>query len=815
MIIAVIPRWLQSQETKKIVAAERTANPPKIDGILNDDAWIKALPAKDFVQFVPYNGKAASFNSKVKFVYDDAALYVGAMLYDPNPDSILTELSQRDEINMSDYFGVYIDCFHDNLTAFGFFVTSAGVQVDMKFTQGGGEESSWDAVWQSGVNICDSGWVAEYKIPYSALRFPKTGEKIWGLQIFRNIMRYRENTTWNFIDRGVDGINNQAGELYGIEKINPPIRLSFVPYLAGYLEKSPESNNWGYSLNYGLDLKYGISDSYTLDMTLIPDFGQVQSDDKVYNLTPFEIYYDEKRPFFTEGTELFNKGGVFYTRRLGSSPSGYDSADENRVANEIVTKNPTETPLINATKISGKNSKNLAVGVFNGMTANTWATVQATGSGENRKILTEPFTNYNMVILDQGLKNNSFVSLFNTNVYKPYDHYSADVAGSEIRFADKSNKYVFYGLGSTSQKYKIRQVPEFGYRYILVAGKISGNFICVGNHDFISGSFDPNDMGYLERNNYISDELIIGYNIYKPVWKILDWFNQLEITYDQLNVPRKYSGWQINYETHATWKNHLTTWFDFAVFPATTHDYFEPRVKERYFRRPPYFHFNTGFSPDYRHRFVVDTDFGMKYCNAFDQFNYWIKTEPRFRVNNKLMLVLELMGDVDYRNAGYVLNYGGIYNDSVIIFGSRNILTFENTLEANYRFSNKSSIDFRLRHYLITLNYNDYYDLSMDGKLVNSLYSINKNLAVNIFNIDLVYTWNFAPGSEINVVWKNFIETENEALESSAINEKIEDSYFKNLERTLGSAATNSFSVKVLYYLDYQYLKRKKGKMPR
>lgn len=809
--------WTQSsaaQTEKKKVSAYRVAVSPQINGKLDDECWARAKPASDFIQVIPYNGKPATYNSFVRFVYDDFALYVGAELYDPHPDSILTELSQRDNINIADYFGVYIDCFHDNLTAFGFFVTSAGVQVDMKLTQGGGEDSGWDAVWQSEVVITDSGWIAEMKIPYSALRFPETGGQCWGLQIFRNIMRYRENTSWNFIDRSVDGINNQAGELYGIENIHPPLRLSFVPYVAGYLEKSPESKDWRYSLNYGLDLKYGISNSYTLDMTLIPDFGQVQSDDKVYNLTPFEIYYDERRPFFTEGTELFDKGNVFYSRRLGSEPSGYSSLNENLATNEIVKKNPAETPLINATKISGKNSKNLALGIFNGMTANTWAEISDTLNGSKRKIITEPFTNYNMFVLDKALKNTSFVSFFNTNVYQPRNRKSANVSGGEIRLVDKTNNYVFYSLGSMSQKYSTGSDPDFGYRYILVAGKISGNFIYVGNHDFATDRFDPNDMGYLERNNFIRDQLIVGYNIYKPVWKILDWFNEVEITYEQLTVPRKYSGWEISYETHANWKNHLTTWFDCAVFPATVHDYFEPRVRERYYRRPAYFYINTGFSPDYRHRFVVDTDVGIKYSGTYHQFNYWLSLEPRFRVNDKLMLILEMSGDADYDNIGYVENFGGSDSDSAIVFGSRDIFTFENTLEADYRFSNKSSVDFRLRHYLIALNYNRYYDLSDDGRLLFTPYDENQNLAVNIFNIDLVYTWNFAPGSEINIVWKNFIETKENALATDPVSEKIDDGYFNNLSRTLNSTATNSFSVKVLYYLDYQYLKRKKEKVP-
>jgi len=801
---------LTAQLAKKKVIAERVNDAPKIDALLGDSAWKNAPAATDFYQFIPYNGKPATYKSEVKFVYDNMAIYVGAMLYDPRPDSIYTELSQRDEISMVDYFGVYFDCFNDNLAAFGFFVTASGVQVDMKSGQSFGEDGSWDAVWQSEIKICDSGWIAEFKIPWSALRFPKTEKQVWGLQIFRNIMRYRENTTWNFINREVDGINNQAGELHGIENIDPPLRLSFVPYIAGYLEKSPEIKSWGYSYNYGLDLKFGINESYTLDMTLIPDFGQVQSDDKVYNLTPFEIYYDEKRPFFMEGTELFNKGNIFYSRRLGSKPSGHDAVADDIASTEIINKNPLEANLINATKISGKNKKNLALGIFNGMTANTYADVSDTVTGISRRILTEPFTNFNMFVLDQALKNNSFVSLFNTNVYKPSNEYSANVTGAEIRLADKSNKYFIYGEGIVSQKYKVQVHPGFGYKYMLIAGKMSGNFTSYGSHDLISDKYDQNDMGYLERNNYIADHLTLGYNIYEPVWKILDWFNELSLSYEQQYFPRKYVGLYIKYETHSTFKNHLTAWFDGMISPLPTNDYFEPRVKGWYFERPPHFYFNTGFSPDYRHRFVVDTDFGIKYSKGFDQFNYWLSLEPRFRVNDKLMFVLEFAGDNDKNNFGHVKHYGGSNNDSSIIFGSRDIITIENSLQANYRFTNKSSLDFRLRHYWITIKYNEFFVLQENGGLLHSSYSENENLGVNIFNIDLVYSWNFAPGSEINVVWKNFIETSDESVIAGTLAKEIAGDYFTNFGATVHSPATNSFSLKVIYYLDYQYLKRKK-----
>lgn len=812
-LASIYPTVLKSQDPiKKQVEAVRISFPPKIDAVLDDSAWINVPIATDFLQFSPENGKPASFNSEVKFVYDDRALYVGAILYDSLPDEIPRELSRRDDINIADHFGVYIDCFNDYLTAFGFIVTSSGVQMDLKSTENHGEDENWDAVWQSEVKIIDTGWVVEFKIPYSAIRFPKTDSQVWGLQIFRNMMRYRENTSWNLINREIDGLNNQAGELLGINNINPPLRLSFVPYVAGYIEKSPETPTWGYSYNYGLDVKLGLNESYTLDMTLIPDFGQVQSDDEIYNLSPFEVYYDERRPFFMEGTELFSKGDVFYSRRLGSTPTNYDSVEDSLGVNEEILENPQETQLINATKISGKSRKNLALGIFNGMTSNTWATLKDTVSGATRKVSTQPFTNYNMFVLDQALRNNSYVSFYNTNTYTPDSKYSANVTGSEIKLTNRTNKYAIFGRGIVSQKYDVLYKPEFGYTYGVSVGKISGNFTFELDHEVISDTYDPNDMGFLRHNNYISDEIEFSYNIYKPVGIILEWFNDLSFSYEQLFEPRTFTEFNINGSSYARFNNHLSTWFRFESVPVNSYDYFEPRVDGWYYTRPSSFKANLGLSPDYRKKFVVDLRGGIWTSHTYDQFSYWFNIEPRFRVNDKLMLIYEFEYDDSRNNIGYVDDSLTNNDEEIIIFGKRDIRTFVNTFDADYKFTNKSSLTFRLRHYWQTGFYSDYYNLQADGSIEENNYSINNDYGVNYFNIDMVYTWNFAPGSEINIVWKNAIYTFDEAEYNDNQFINIEDKYIDNFNYMINSPATNSFSIKVLYYLDYQYFKRKNTK---
>jgi len=302
---------------KKSMEAYRLMLPITVDGVLDEPIYQQVPPAKDFVQLQPYNGKPSFQPTETWLFYDQTAIYVGAMLYDSSPDSIFNYLTERDDTGTSDYFGVYIDPYNQGQLAYGFFVTPAGVQIDIKAiknSDGDNESSDWNAVWDSKTRITDKGWIVEMRIPYSALRFSNKAGDAWGLNFFRNIRRYNSNNSWNFIDRNGSGFIYQEGALTGIKDIKPPVRLSLSPYLSTYFNTGKNDDPFLYK--GGLDLKYGLNESFTLDMMLIPDFGQVQSDDRQLNLTPYELYYNEKRQFFTEGMELFNRAWIFYSRRI-------------------------------------------------------------------------------------------------------------------------------------------------------------------------------------------------------------------------------------------------------------------------------------------------------------------------------------------------------------------------------------------------------------------------------------------------------------------------------------------------------------------
>jgi hypothetical protein len=794
--VLIAPLSHSQPALKKELKAMRISGKPKIDGILSEECWKAADIATDFIQYEPYNGAAPTFQTRVVIAYDDNSVYIGAVMYDSEPGEIMRELGSRDsdELN-ADLFLVSFSPYNDGLNSLDFFLYASGVQTDVKnFSTG--EDISWDAVWKSEVRITEEGWTAEIEIPYSALRFPAIDQQVWGLNFAREIRRIKEVSTWNFMDKKIDGIINQAGVLTGIEKIKPPLRLSFEPYISSSVLKEPSASKWDYKFSGGMDLKYGISESFTLDMTLIPDFSQVPSDDQVVNLGPFETYYSEKRQFFTEGVELFSKGDIFYSRRIGSQPMGYDSI-EAIYAPEDIIDNPEQTNLLNATKLSGRTSKGTGVGIFNAMTAPSYATVRDS-SGDTPEIQTQPFTNYSMVVVDQSLPNKSYISLYNTNVYRGTGIYTANVTGTQLEFRDRKNIFSASGLLNVSQKYYPGKPAELGYTYEVTLFKISGNARYALFREVLSDTYDPNDLGYLQMNNEVENGAFFSYDIFDPFWKILDMHNEISLEYHQLFDPREFTSLDISIENRTQFRNRLTVGLEADLSPLERKDYFEPRNDGWYVKYPATYSINAFYSPDYNKTFLVDVMPGISWASAYDQLGFSLRLGPRYKVNEHLFIVLTALYSRNYNNIGYVTDsLAG--DDLKIIFGKRDLENITATLSINYTINPKFSFSGRVRHYYFKADYDRYYELQQDGSLSPAEYGGYEDFIYNSFNIDTYFTWLFAPGSEMILAWKNAIYT-NGSLPS--------EGYFGELFNTLEAPASNLISLKVIYYLDYQYFRK-------
>lgn len=795
---------------KKVFEAIRTPVPPKIDGYIDDEAWSLAPVAKDFVQYSPFSGRPASHPTEVRLLYDNEAIYIAAVMFDPNPDSIFVHLGQRDSDNNinADQFHIELSTFNDGINGETFKVSASGVQSDSKArssagTMGWGRaDMSWDAVWESKVRVTEDGWVAEIKIPFSALRFPKLEEQTWGINFWREIRRYREQSSWSYVNREIGTNFNHLGELRGLSNLIPPLRLSFTPYLSGYIEKY-NGEKAGSSYNGGVDIKYGINESFTLDATLIPDFGQVQSDDEILNLTPYEVKYNERRPFFMEGTELFSRGDIFYSRRIGSRPKNYSQAPLQVEEGEHLSSNPQESSLINASKFSGRTKHGLGIGIFNAMTRNTYAKIEDVSTGEERRFLTEPFTNFNMLVLDQSLKNNSFVSLANSNVWrnaaKDATYYTANVTATDFKLQNGNRIYSVSGKGALSQKYFDNDPVALGHTYELSGGKTGGALRVEYTLSAISETYDPNDMGYLRRNNEFRNAVSVAYNTHKPFWKVYTTRNSLSFSYNQLYAPRVFTGSSIDFNSMTILSNYWSVNLNAGYKPGGEDDYYEPRIAGRYYHRPPEisgsFQFDTDKSKFY---YVKLRTSGGRSWSDFNQREFSVSLEQEVRLSTRASAGIDFNYSGNSNDIGYT-SYNNISGD--IIFGKRDNTTFTTTLQSEYIFTADSYITFRLRHYWSRADYDgSFFTLLGDGRLSPTTYDGNPDLNYNAFNIDMGYTWRFAPGSELTLVWKNAIYSGTSAIFYD---------YIENVRNMFESPVLNSLSLKLLYYLDYQSLKKR------
>ncbi|WP_321515835.1 DUF5916 domain-containing protein [Marinifilum fragile] len=798
IVILVLPSF--ALQPKKEIMAIRVSQKPLIDGILDDSVWKGVPVAKNFRQMEPDNGAASNYKTEVRFIYTNNAIIVGAKMYDPEPEKILKTLSKRDEINNADFVSLVVDPFNSGLDAFEFIVTASGVQWDAKVVKSR-EDTSWDAVWNSATSIHEDGWSAEIEIPYAALRFPSKEVQEWGVNFLRNIQRDREKTSWNFIDKEEDGWINQSGILRGVKDVEPPVRLSFSPYFSAYYDKLSDESKGETNFRGGMDLKYGINESYTLDMMLIPDFGQVQSDDEVLNLSPFETKFSEKRQFFTEATELFNRGGIFYSRRIGGKPKyAYDVYD-NLGENEIVTDNPAKAKIINATKVSGRNAKGLGIGVLNAMNRNTYATVQDTLTGESRKEKIQPFTNYNMLVVDKSMKNESYVSLFNTNVYIPETDYIANVTGTEFDFRNGERSHDVKGKVITTQRYQDEAKDQIGYMHEVQVGKIQGKFTWNYFHRLMTDKYNPNDMGFLNRNNQINNNLNLFYDNFEPKGSVIQRHARFQIHHEARYEPRRYASISLYYNARLKFQNHFAMGFYGNTRPMHRYDYEEPRVSGMKLRKGSSTSAGFWISTDYRKALALDIDanYGVR-MSTDDLKTFRLKVSPRYRVNDKLLMVYETAWSRNLDELGYASSETDINDFTTVYIGNRNTARLENKFSANYIFNNNTSLSFRMRHYWAKAEYKDFYTLMDNGRVADSDYNENHDVNFNTFNVDMVYNWRFAPGSELALVWKSSIRD---------AQDEIRHGFVDNLKDTFDATQLNSFSVKLLYYIDYMSLKRK------
>ncbi len=585
----------QIYKTKKI-----NSTPPVIDGIIDDEIWNSVEWSGDFIQREPYEGEQPTQKTLFKILYDDDNLYVAIRADDTEPEKIEKRLTRRDQFE-GDWVAIGIDSYYDKLTAFSFAVNAAGVKNDLIVTNEDMMDDTWDPVWYVKTTIDSEGWNAEMKIPYTQLRFADKKEHVWGLQVMRQLFRKEEFSAWKHVPVESSRWVGMFGELHGINNIKPKKEVEIIPYVMGNVERFEEEEGnpfasgkkFGYSA--GVDGKIAVTNDLTLNFTINPDFGQVEADPSEVNLTAFETFFPERRPFFIEGNNIYDysltDGGgpmsqdnLFYSRRIGRSPHHDPDLEDNEYADQ-----PEFTTILGAFKLSGKTRNGWSIGVLESVTQEEYATIYF--EGERRKEVVEPMTNFFNTRLQKDFnKGNTTVGGMVTATNRKIDDesidflpYSAYTGGLDFTnyWKDKayylSLKTVFSHLNGNTKS--ITELQESSRRYYQrpdathlnldttrttltgTGGTISGGKIGEGHWRYggyvtwRSPGLELNDMGYMRQADIIQQSAWGGYRIWEP----FSIFRSFNISFDQwsgwdFSGTQLYLGGNINF--HTQFKNY-------------------------------------------------------------------------------------------------------------------------------------------------------------------------------------------------------------------------------------------------------------------
>ncbi len=556
--------FISAQKIEKRNYSAKTAKDLNItiNGVFDEPEWQAANWENDFIQHEPIEGDPPFQQTEFAILYDANNLYVAIRAYDTSPDSISMRMTRRDEID-GDLVGIFIDSYYDKRTSFGFIVSAAGVRSDfINSNDGDSEDDTWDPIWWVKTTITKQGWNSEIRIPLTQLRFEESEEQLWGLQVLRYIFRKDELSSWQLMSRETAGFTSQFGTINGIKNIKPKNSLNLTPYVVARterFEKEPDnpfrSSGKKNGLEAGLDAKIGLTNYLTMDLTINPDFGQVEADPSQVNLSTYETFFEEKRPFFIEGKNILSYGlmfgdgdmasnNLFYSRRIGRRPHYSPDLNDGEYADI-----PDFTKIIGAAKVTGKTKNGWSVGVLESVTAEENAEIRGIGDGQEQSV--EPFTNYFVSRVQKDFsEGNTYVggmiTAVNRNIndeYLEYLHKSAYSGGIDFvhKWNDKNwllDAGIYFSqvngteeaLLQTQTSYsRTYQRPDADYLTLdssrtslgghggkFTIGKVGGKFKIAGIFSWQSPGLEINDIGYTPEVDNMMQILWAGYRWYEP-----------------------------------------------------------------------------------------------------------------------------------------------------------------------------------------------------------------------------------------------------------------------------------------------------------
>jgi len=740
---------------KKRYKATRITEAPVIDGTLDEPVWKTGEWIDDFTQNQPYNGQPATQRTEFTILFDDDNLYVAIMNYDTDPDSIVNRLTRRDNAD-GDLSGVIFDSFHDLRTAFLFGVASSGVKYDMIFTEDGqNEDESWDPNWWVKTSINKEGWIAEMKIPFSQVRFDKNSGDVWGLEVARVIYRRNETDFWQHIARDAPGLVHLFGELSGLDGIKPRKIFDVTPYGVAKLEtfeKEPgnpftfKENGRRYGFNGGLDAKIGLTNNMTMDLTINPDFGQVEADPSQVNLTAYETYFSERRPFFIEGNNItnFNIGlgdgnqgndNLFYSRRIGRQPQGYPELE-----NQEYTDVPTFTNILGAAKLTGKTKDGLSLGFVEALTGGMWAAVKDSATGSTiRHELVEPLTNYFIGRVQKDFKEgNTLLGGILTGTNRVVDdnlgsfmHKSAYTGGVDFTqfFKDKSwsfNLNTAFSLVNGSKDAIARtqlssaryyQRPDndynefdpnrtslFGSGGRMQIQKLNGHFFFLACTKWKTPGFETNDMGYMQQADQILSAIVAGYSVWDPKGIYRNWNINGDI-YLVNNFGGDITGKGIEWNGSMGFKNYWSAWTggNFEL-PGLSTGNLRGGPMMKY---PSSFSGRAGFSTDFRKKVVLEAfiNESVGFEGSYNDMN--TEVSINYKPTNYLSISIGPEFSKSYSDLQYVTKTSNNGYDRYI-FGSIDRKTLSASIRVNFNLTPDLTLQYWGQPYVASGKYYDH-----------------------------------------------------------------------------------------------------------
>jgi len=803
----------------------------RVDGELTEAVWQQAPVISGFKQREPKDGADATYDTEARVAYDAMALYVAVQAIDPEPSRIVGIRTRRDEGSPSDWIRVLVDSFHDRRSAYEFAVNPVGVKQDAYWFNDGSNDTGWDAVWEVAVSRGPRGWRAEFRIPFSQLRFHPSASATFGFAVVRQIGRLNETTTWPLLSKNVSGYVSSFGELTGLQISRSPKRLEMVPYAVADVTTQPgetgnplrETTDPDGSL--GLDLKYALRPGLTLTATANPDFGQVEADPAVVNLSAFETFFSERRPFFVEGSGIFrfdldcndgNCSGLFYSRRIGRSPRGEPNVPEGGFSYA-----PGQTTILGATKLTGRAGP-FSVGVLNAVTGDEDAVI-AQGLTRTRQTV-EPLTSYSVARARREFTNQSSLGFMMTATNRNLDDPTRFLAGqaytggidwdwrlkgkyavqgywagssiqgdaTAIAELQQSNVHSFQRPDSDHLEFDPARTSLNGYGTMLAVAKIGGERVRFNsNFSMKSPGFDINDVGFMRR----ADQRNIGNWMQVRYERPTKWYRSFRYNLNQ------WAGWNFdgdrlslgyNVNAHIVFLNHWGTGSGVNYNPQSFDD--------RATRGGPGAYQNTQRSAwwyvegDQRKPVsvgmfsVVGGDREGSSISEVDPYINW-------RPSSFLKLSAEFAFIRNHDQSQWIEQVGDRY-----IFGELRQRTVSIRTRLNYTVTPNLTIQLYAEPFVSAGDYASFKQLA-DGRAreyseryAPTSYDSNPDFNYRSFRTTNVLRWEYRPGSTLFVVWQQGRE---DTLERGTFDFK------RDFGGVFDAPARNVFLVKWAYWLNF------------